>query len=57
MSEALCPWFECADRHPDMLSEELSEDIFALNLGALIDHLIEMDSSLSGNAEPIRLAN
>ena len=34
MSEAPRPWLECVDLHPDVLSEELSEDVFALDLGA-----------------------
>ena len=50
-------WLECVDLHPDVLSEELSEDVFALDLGALADHLIETDSSLPANAEPMRLAD
>ena len=34
------PWLECVDLHPDVLSEQFSEDIFALDLGALSDYLI-----------------
>ena len=34
MSEAPRPWLECVGLHPDVLSEELSEDVFALDLGA-----------------------
>ena len=34
------PWLECVQLHPDVLSEHFSEDIFALDLGALSDHLI-----------------
>ena len=51
MSEAPRPWLECVDLHPDVLSEELSEDVFALGLGALADHLIGTDSGLPANAE------
>ena len=51
MSEAPRPWLECVDLHPDVLSEELSEDVFALDLGALADHLIGTDSGLPANAE------
>ena len=51
MSEAPRPWLECVDLHPDVLSEELSEDVFALDLGALADYLSETDSSLQTNAE------
>jgi hypothetical protein len=31
------PWIEVATLHPDVLSEEFSEDIFALDLGPLAD--------------------
>ncbi len=34
------PWLECVQLHADVLSERFSEDIFALDLGALSDHLI-----------------
>ena len=37
------PWLECVDLHPDVLSEDFSEDIFALDLGALSDYLIGTD--------------
>ena len=37
------PWLECVDLHPDVLSEQFSEDIFALDLGALSDYLIGRD--------------
>lgn len=33
------PWLECVQLHADVLSEHFSEDIFALDLGALSDHL------------------
>ena len=36
-------WLESVDLHPDVLSEEFSEDIFALDLGALSDYLIGRD--------------
>ncbi len=36
-------WLECVDLHPDVLSDEFSEDIFALDLGALSDYLIGRD--------------
>ena len=35
MSKAPRLWLECVDLHPDVLSEEISEDVFALDLGAL----------------------
>ena len=34
------PWLRCVDLHPDVLSEDFSEDIFALDLGTLSDYLI-----------------
>ena len=34
------PWLESVQLHPDVLSEHFSEDIFALDLGALSDYLI-----------------
>jgi len=37
MSDAIKPWLEVVTLHPDVLSEEFSEDIFALDLGPLAD--------------------
>jgi len=37
MSTAIRPWLEVVTLHPDVLSEEFSEDIFALDLGPLAD--------------------
>ena len=34
------PWLECVDLHPDVLSDDFSEDVFALDLGSLSDYLI-----------------
>ena len=34
------PWLECVQLHADVLSERFSEDIFALDLGALSDYLM-----------------
>ena len=34
------PWLQCVELHPDVLSDDFSEDIFALDLGTLADHLI-----------------
>ncbi|MDE0371865.1 MAG: hypothetical protein OXI73_04880, partial [Rhodospirillales bacterium] len=34
------PWLQCVDLHPDVLSDDFSEDIFALDLGTLSDYLI-----------------
>ena len=46
MSETLRPWLECVELHSDVLSDEFSEDVFALDLGALSDHLIGADAGL-----------
>lgn len=40
MSAALRPWLECVELHPDVLSRESSDDLFALDLGPLADYLI-----------------
>ena len=37
------PWLQCVDLHPDVLSDQFSDDIFALDLGALSDYLIGRD--------------
>src|SRR4030067_3374494 len=34
---AIRPWVEVVSLHPDVLSEDFSEDIFALDLGPLAD--------------------
>ena len=44
MSESLRPWIECVALHPDVLSDEFSEDVFALDLGALSDRLLGADA-------------
>ena len=44
MSTRLRPWLECVELHPDVLSDEFSEDVFALDLGALSDHLTGADA-------------
>ena len=41
------PWLECVQLDADVLSERFSEDIFALDLGALSDHLIGRTLGLS----------
>ena len=38
--ETLRPWLESVQLHADVLSEHFSEDIFALDLGALSDYLL-----------------
>ena len=37
------PWLECVYLHPDVLSDDFSEDIFALDLGGLSDYLLGKD--------------
>ena len=39
MTQTMRPWLECVQLHPDVLSEHFSEDVFALDLGALSDYL------------------
>lgn len=34
------PWLQCVELHPDVISEDFSEDIFALDLGSIYDYLI-----------------
>ena len=34
------PWLQCVALHPDVLADDFSEDIFALDLGPLSDYLI-----------------
>ena len=46
------PWLESVDLHPDVLSDEFSEDIFALDLGALSDYLIGRDLGLPNSELP-----
>ena len=46
------PWLECVDLHPDVLSAEFSEDIFALDLGALSDYLVGRDLGLPDSELP-----
>ncbi len=37
------PWLQCVALHPDVLADDFSEDIFALDLGLLSDYLIAKD--------------
>ena len=46
MTDNYRPWLENVDLHPDVLSDEFSEDMFALDLGALSDYLIGRDLGL-----------
>lgn len=43
MSTNAHPWLQCVELHPDVLSDDFSEDIFALDLGTLSDYLIGKD--------------
>lgn len=43
MSAVSRPWLQCVELHPDVLSDEFSEDIFALDLGSLSDYLTGRD--------------
>ncbi|MDE0416420.1 MAG: DUF499 domain-containing protein [bacterium] len=43
MSTHSHPWLQCVELHPDVLSDDFSEDIFALDLGTLSDYLIGQD--------------
>ena len=43
MSTHTRPWLQCVKLHPDVLSDDFSEDIFALDLGTLSDYLIGKD--------------
>ena len=46
MSNGSRPWLQCVALHPDVLSDDFSEDIFALDLGTLSDYLIGKDMGL-----------
>ena len=37
------PWLQCVELHSDVLSDDFSEDVFALDLGGLSDYLIGKD--------------
>ena len=52
MNTANRPWLECVELHPDVLSEEFSEDVFALDLGALADYLIGKDLGVPASELP-----
>ena len=40
-------WLQCVELHPDVLSDDFSEDIFALDLGTLSDYVIGKDMGLA----------
>ena len=46
------PWIECVELHPDVLSEEFSENVFALDLGTLSDYLTGTDLGLPASELP-----
>lgn len=48
MSTHTRPWLQCVKLHPDVLSDDFSEDIFALDLGTLSDYLIGKDLGRPG---------
>ena len=45
-------WLQCVELHPDVLSDDFSEDIFALDLGGLSDYLIGKDLGQSDGELP-----
>lgn len=46
------PWLECVELNQDVLSEQFSEDIFALDFGPLADYLIGKDIGISSDELP-----
>ena len=52
MNMANRPWLECVDLHPDVLSDDFSEDVFALDLGSLSDYLIGKNLGLPDSDLP-----
>lgn len=52
MTTMIKPWIENVALHPDVLSEDFSEDTFALDLGPLADHLIAHELGLSTEGLP-----
>ncbi len=48
MKSDCLPWLQCVDLHPDVLAEDFSEDIFALDFGPLSDHLIARELGRPG---------
>lgn len=49
---AIEPWIEVVSLHPDVLSENFSEDIFAIDLGPLADWLIAQELKLPTKGLP-----
>ena len=52
MSATPGPWLQRVELHPDVLSPEFSEDVFALDLGTLADYLIGRDLGVPVSALP-----
>lgn len=52
MSTKIRPWLECVDLHPDVLSQDFSEDVFALDLGSLSDYVVGRDHGQPESALP-----
>ena len=52
MNHASKPWLQCVELHSDVLSDDFSEDIFALDLGGLSDYLIGKDLGRSSADQP-----
>ena len=46
------PWLESVELHPDVLSQDFSEDIFALDLGALADYVMGKDLGVPASELP-----
>ena len=44
MNRNVQPWLQCVGLHPDVLSDDFSEDVFALDLGTLSDYLFGKES-------------
>ena len=54
MSTHSRPWLQCVELHPDVLSDDFSEDIFALDLGTLSDYLIGKEQRAAGRGARAR---
>lgn len=52
MNTNIRPWLECVDLHPDVLSNDFSEDVFALDLGSLSDYIVGKDHGHCASSLP-----
>ena len=52
MTANIRSWIESVELHPDVLSDSFSEDVFALDLGSLADHLMGRDLGLPAEDLP-----